>query len=45
VVWSATRVSDGHVFALGENRDNSSDSRVWGPVPVEHIKGCVIGVW
>jgi signal peptidase I len=39
------RVPDGHVFALGENRDNSSDSRVWGPVPVENIKGRVIGVW
>jgi signal peptidase I len=39
------RVPAGHVFTLGENRDNSSDSRVWGPVPVENIKGRVFGIW
>lgn len=32
-------VDDGHYFLLGDNRDRSSDSRVWGPVPVELIKG------
>jgi signal peptidase I len=39
------RVPDGHVFTLGDNRDNSSDSRAWGPVPVENIKGRLIGIW
>lgn len=29
----------GHYFCLGDNRDNSSDSRYWGPVPAEMIKG------
>ena len=28
-----------HVFAMGDNRGQSSDSRTWGPVPVDRIKG------
>jgi signal peptidase I len=33
------------VFVLGDNRANSNDSRFWGSVPIEYIRGRVIGVW
>ena len=33
------RIPEGHVFVLGDNRDNSRDSRHWGFIPINDIVG------
>jgi signal peptidase I len=35
----------GTVFALGDNRDASYDSRFWGPVPLENVRGRALFVY
>ena len=37
--WGPYTVDEGHIFMMGDNRDNSADSRAWGPLDMRLITG------
>jgi signal peptidase I len=44
LAWCPTRLAPGQYFLLGDNRDDSYDSREFGPVPEDLFEGKAIAI-
>ncbi len=43
--YAPRKIPEGSLFCMGDNRDNSRDSRAWGFVPRDYLKGRAFMIW